>query len=81
MHTCSSSRLTNGIRSVWCPGCKDPYALAIELWNLHLGFEALIIWAPQILQICVAMEYIDDPAVAVTFQPVKTGMRYARSAN
>ena len=65
---------------MWCAGCEDPYALAIELWNLHLGFEAPVIWAPQILQVCVAMEDIDDPAVAVTFQPLKTGMRYARSA-
>ena len=68
---------TNRVGSVWGASGKDSYALAIELWHLHLGLQAPIIPTPQILQVSIAMEDIDDPAMAVALQAIKTGMWYA----
>ena len=69
--------LTDRIWSVWGAGCKHSYTLAIELWHLHFGLQAAIISSPQILQVSIAMEDVDDPAMTVALQAIKTGMWYA----
>ena len=69
--------LTNRVGSVWSASGKHSDALAIELWYLHLSLQAPIIPTPQILQVSIAMEDVDDPAMAVALQAIKTGMWYA----